>query len=261
MEVREISLDEIVEPRQELRSYAREENLNELAQSIKARGVIEPIIVTPRGKKYEIIAGWRRWKASQLAGKATIPAIVRQDKEMDREAIRIQENLIREDIDHLSIARYLRYLQKKYNYTIRDLARLCNKSVAWVHQHLMILEYDPLIREAVKDGMINWTVARHLDAISDQTTRHLYLREAISRGANSETVRQWKENWQKQQKIISKTTEERKAERVLEPPPPFVWKCWNCGREVETQQTTTIRLCPVCAQALQDAKFREEKKQ
>jgi len=258
-EVKEISLDQIVEPQHELRSYARQENLNELAASIRKRGVIEPIIVTPRGKKYEIVAGWRRFKASQLAKKATIPCIVTDAKGLDLEAIKLQENLLREDVDHISIAQYLKRLKEKYHLTERELAELVGKSVAYVSQHLSILKYDDGIREAIQDGMIEWTVGRHLNAITDPDTRRLYLQEAIKRGINSQTARIWKENWQREQGIKKQTGHAKVTEGPQEPPPPFKIKCFNCKREFDQQQATVIHLCPACAQALYEARYREEK--
>ncbi len=104
--IREIQISEIDEPADQVRSYIGSDELTELARSIEKVGVLQPIIVTQKNARYEIVAGHRRFLANLLARKATIPCIIMDPLEVDETEAKIHENLFREDINPADEAQF-----------------------------------------------------------------------------------------------------------------------------------------------------------
>jgi len=139
------------------------EALEELAQSIRAQGVIEPIIVRPRDSGgYEIVAGERRWRAAQLAGLETIPAVVRSISDRDAVAVALIENIQREDLNALEEANALKRLVEEYSLTQQEAADAVGKSRTAVANLLRLLKLAPEVRELLLAGSLEMGHARAL---------------------------------------------------------------------------------------------------
>ena len=137
--------------------------LEELAQSIRAQGVIEPIIVRPRESGgYEIVAGERRWRAAQLAGLETIPAVVRRISDRDAMAVALIENIQREDLNALEEAAALKRLIEEYSLTQQEVADAVGKSRTAVANLLRLLNLAPEVRELLLAGSLEMGHARAL---------------------------------------------------------------------------------------------------
>ena len=173
-------------PHQPRRRMA-EGGLDELAQSIRAQGVIEPILVRPRpAGGYEIIAGERRWRAAQRAELATLPAVVRNADDREAVALALIENIQREDLNPLEESEALRQLLDGYSLTHEQLAATVGKSRAAVTNLLRLLNLDPSARELLAEGSLEMGHARALLALpaADQAR---VARQVAARGL---TVRQ-----------------------------------------------------------------------
>ena len=139
------------------------EALEELAQSIRAQGVIEPIIVRPRESGgYEIVAGERRWRAAQLAGLETIPAVVRRISDRDAMAVALIENIQREDLNALEEAAALKRLIEEHSLTQQEVADAVGKSRTAVANLLRLLNLAPEVRELLLAGNLEMGHARAL---------------------------------------------------------------------------------------------------
>ncbi|MBO4569595.1 MAG: ParB/RepB/Spo0J family partition protein [Clostridia bacterium] len=145
-----------------------DKSLNELAQSIKTHGVIQPIIVAKKGDRYVIIAGERRWRASQLAGLKTIPCIVREYTEREIAEISIIENLQREDLNPIESARAIKQLIDQYNLTQEVVADRIGKSRPAVANTLRLLSLDPEVIALVETNRLSAGQARCLVTITDR---------------------------------------------------------------------------------------------
>ena len=153
-------------PHQPRRRMA-EEGLDELAQSIRAQGVIEPIVVRPRpAGGYEIIAGERRWRAAQRAELATLPAVVRNADDREAVALALIENIQREDLNPLEESEALRQLLDGYSLTHEQLAATVGKSRVAVTNLLRLLNLDPAVRELLAEGALEMGHARALLALA-----------------------------------------------------------------------------------------------
>jgi ParB family chromosome partitioning protein len=140
--------------------------LQELADSISAQGVVQPIVARPLGGgRYEIIAGERRWRAAQLAGLHDIPAIVREVGDQAALAIALIENIQREDLKPLEEAESLRRLQEEFSLTHQQIADAVGKSRATVTNLLRLHELHPEAKEILQRGLIEMGHARAILAL------------------------------------------------------------------------------------------------
>ncbi len=167
-EVVEISLKELRPNPYQPRKVFNEEALNELATSIKEHGVFQPIIVKKSIKGYEIIAGERRYRASLLAGKETIPAIVRDFSEEKMMEVALLENLQREDLTSIEEAYAYKNMLEKLNLTQEELATKVGKSRSHITNILGLIRLPKQVQTMVADQSISMGHARILSKIEDE---------------------------------------------------------------------------------------------
>jgi ParB family transcriptional regulator, chromosome partitioning protein len=149
------------------RTRMDEASLAELADSIRARGVIQPIVVRPVGtSQYEILAGERRWRAARLAGLDHVPAIVREVPDEAALGIGLIENIQREDLNPIEEANGLKRLVVEFKLTHEQVAGAIGRSRASVTNLLRLLELAPAVQEMLQDGKIDMGHARALLALS-----------------------------------------------------------------------------------------------
>ena len=141
--------------------------LSELAQSIKMYGVIQPILVTKRNDRYMIVAGERRFRATKLAEKKTIPAIVKDFTEAQVKEIALLENIQRQDLNPIETARAMKELMDSYNWTQEALADRLGKSRPGVANTLRLLTLCPEVIELIEKGKLSAGHARSLVVVSN----------------------------------------------------------------------------------------------
>jgi ParB family transcriptional regulator, chromosome partitioning protein len=160
---REIPLDQIDRNPFQTRSHVNEDQLAELAASIVANGVVQPILVRPiDGGRFQLIVGERRWRASQLAGKATIPAILRQVSDEQAMEITIVENLQRADLNPMEQARAFERLAREFHMTQEQMATRTGKDRATVANFLRLLRLPATVQSRVETGDLSFGHARTL---------------------------------------------------------------------------------------------------
>ena len=160
---REIPLDQIDRNPFQTRSHMNEEQLAELAASITANGVVQPVLVRPQANgRFQLIAGERRWRASQLAGKATIPAILRQVSDEQAMEITIVENLQRADLNPMEQARAFERLAREFHMTQEQMAHRTGKDRATVANFLRLLRLPGSVQARVEAGELSFGHARTL---------------------------------------------------------------------------------------------------
>src|ERR1039458_8639152 len=160
---REIPLDQIDRNPFQTRSRVNEELLAELAASIVSNGVVQPVLVRPLANgRYQLIAGERRWLASQLAGKETIPAILRQVSDEQAMEITIVENLQRADLNPMEQARAFERLSREFHMTQEQMAQRTGKDRASVANFLRLLRLPTTVQARVESGQLSFGHARTL---------------------------------------------------------------------------------------------------
>lgn len=171
--LQEIPLDLLERGRYQPRTDMREETIAGLAESIKAQGLVQPIVARPIGKRdgephYEIIAGERRWRAAQLAGLPTIPTIVREIPDEAAVAMALIENIQREDLNPLEEARALRQLVEEFGMSQAQAAEAVGRSRVAVTNLLRLLDLPEQIKSMLERRELDMGHARAL--LSAQTT-------------------------------------------------------------------------------------------
>jgi ParB family chromosome partitioning protein len=160
---REIPLEEIDRNPFQTRTHLDEEHLSELAASITANGVVQPILVRPQANgRFQLIAGERRWRASQLAGKKTIPAILRQVSDEQAMEITIVENLQRADLNPMEQARAFERLSREFHMTQEQMATRTGKDRASVSNFLRLFKLPSGVQGRVESGELTFGHARAL---------------------------------------------------------------------------------------------------
>src|SRR5260370_1219650 len=169
------------------RTRFREEGLEELARSIKASGIIQPLVVRPVGGRFQLIAGERRWRAAQRAGLTKVSAIVRQVSDELALEMTLVENIHREDLNAIETARAFDRLIEEFQLTQEAVAERTGKDRATVANAVGLLKLEPTIQEWIEEGKLSAGHGRALLAVADPPLRMRYAQRA-SRGGL--TVRQ-----------------------------------------------------------------------
>ena len=185
--VREVEVSRIQPNPNQPRTQFDETALEELSQSIRERGVLQPILLRPSGKDYMIIAGERRWRAAQRSQLHTIPAIVRDIDESTIAELALIENIQREDLNPLEEAEGYKQLIKRHGHTQDGVAQIVHKSRSHVANLLRLLDLPQFVRDSLLKGDISMGHAR---AVATAPDAEALTREVIRKGLS---VRQTEE--------------------------------------------------------------------
>lgn len=189
--------------------------LKELATSIKQYGVMQPLVVSPDGKNYIIIAGERRWRASQLAGLKKVPAIVRTTKQLERLELALVENVQRVDLSPLEQALSVARLHEQFNMGYGEISRRLGKAETTLSNIVRLLQLPKEAKEALATGAISEGHARQILALKDMPEKQKELLELITK--NGWNVRQ-AERYVTSVKQGAQTKKEAAARVALETP-------------------------------------------
>jgi ParB family chromosome partitioning protein len=165
----------------------RQDTLEDLAESIRAQGVVQPIIARPIGKdgnvqRYEIVAGERRWRAAQMVGLEKIPAIVRDVSDETAIAMALIENIQREDLNPLEESRALDRLIREFDLTHAEAAKAVGRSRAAVSNLLRLQELSDKVKPMLETRQLEMGHARALLSISNAVQQHDVARQVVKKG-------------------------------------------------------------------------------
>lgn len=186
------------------------ESIDELAESIKRYGVIQPIIVTKKGDYYQIIAGERRWRASKKAGIDEIPCIIREDTERKNKEIALIENIQREDLNPIEKARSFKQLMEDYGMKQQELADTIGISRSALANSVRLLNLDPRVMDLVLQGQLTETHARALLCYADPEEQYKAALGVINRAQNTKEIEKQVKNKKRVQ------VRDRKYDAIIE---------------------------------------------
>ena len=185
--LKNLKITEVEPNRDQPRKKFDQETLEELAESIKMYGVIQPIVVSRQEGYYSIVAGERRWRASKIAGLTEIPAIIREHDERKNKEIALIENLQREDLNAYDKAVGIKSLMTDYDLTQEQTAKILGRSRSSIANAVRILNLTPEVLEFVKDGKLSEGHCKALMSVQDAKKQYDMAVRMIERG---ESVRQ-----------------------------------------------------------------------
>ena len=175
--IRTLRLSQIDPNRSQPRQYFEDESLDELSESIRQFGVLQPILVQKKGNRYEIIAGERRWRAARKAGLTEIPAIVREYTDQETLELSLIENIQREDLNPIEEAKAFRRLVEEFSLRQEDLAVRVSKSRTAITNSLRLLKLDERVQDMIVQGQISMGHARALIPVEIPEEQYLIAQQ------------------------------------------------------------------------------------
>ncbi len=201
----QLDLDLLIPNPRQPRTYIDEARLEELAQSIRTNGVIQPILVRRVDGRYEIVAGERRWRAAQRAGLLKVPIVLRDVADDQLLQIALIENIQRDDLNPIEEAQAYRRLIDEHHLSQEELAAAVGKDRATIANYLRLLRLPAEIRGDISSGTLSMGHARALVSLPDDTAQRRIAREVVARGLS---VRE------------TEALARREARPATQPPPP-----------------------------------------
>ena len=207
----DLKLEDIVPDKGQPRRKFDEAQLASLAESIKENGVVEPIVVVKEGKKYQIVAGERRWRASKIAGKETIPAIVRTLDAQKRLEMSLIENVQREDLNPIEIATVYAKFREQFNLSNAEIAKRVGKSESAIINTTRLLNLPDSAKHAMVENKLSEGQMRPLVTLDEEQIEKI-LPKIIEEGWSARKVEQYKVNLNNRAKAVKAGVEQREKQ-------------------------------------------------
>jgi len=175
-----IDINKIVPNPRQPRSEFHQESLAELAESIRSKGIVQPILARPKNGKYELVAGERRWRAAKKAGLTLIPAIIKEYSDEDSLELAIIENLQRENLNSMEEAEAYFKLSKEFQLSQADIAKKVGKERSTIANTMRLLELPNEIQVSIRKGQITAGHARPILALSNEQEQISLWKEIVN---------------------------------------------------------------------------------
>jgi len=249
-EIRNIPIGEIRVGEHEQRLDAEDPDNIELAASIRRIGIINPLLVVDVGGDLHLIAGHRRLVAARMAGKETVPCLVRpSEKAVDTE-VTFAENFFRKDLSPIELACALKDCLDGKIMAIKELAAGFHRTEHWVHSMIAIAEWPGEVQEAIHNGGLSVSAAGNLACVTDDSYRAFLVRNGIEQGATARTTAAWLQAWRAMQPpevaVTAEPVPAGPAAVALVPQGP----CLCCGQVLPVNMMSHVPVCGPCVQVI-----------
>ena len=178
-EIREIEIDLIQPGRQQPRTFFDEAKLDELAQSIRTTGIIQPLLVRPMGGLFELVAGERRWRAAQIAGLARVPAIIREIPDDRLLEFALVENIQRQELNPIEEANAYKRLIDSLGLTQEEVAQRVGRDRTFITNYLRVLKLPTDIQALLEEEKVSFGHARTLLGIQDPVIQRRFAQKIV----------------------------------------------------------------------------------
>ena len=242
----DIRVDQIQMDRTALRESVTDDSVRQLAESIRAQGLLQAIVVAARqGGGWRLIAGRRRLTACKLLGYTTIPARIIETEQID-EIPALAENLMRLQMSPTEEAEAVRMLHEEKGMSQREIAELTNHGTSWVQDRLFLCTLPDNFKKAVGEKKLSISAAGQLMLIQDVDYRDYLLSVAIVNGCTIHQAQAWLLDYQARSKIMNPTGSNPIEPRLpMEAPEPLCG-CDFCGERVKAHLSVILRFCNDC---------------
>ena len=245
-QIKYIRLDKINPPEFDSRISTTPEDDDDLRDSIRELGILEPLLCKDTTDGIEIIAGHRRFIQAGRAGLSAVPCIISKTTGAESDKIALHENIKRLPLSHIDQAYTFAHLIKKYKMTEQNISTLVGKSIAYVSQHLSLLQSDDTLVQAVHDGRINFSAARELMHCKDPDERQRLTLIVEEHGATSPVVHDWVRESNRETESLNDQSVPDERIRHSSETPLLMYPCSICKTPVPTIDIKVVRLCESC---------------
>lgn len=241
------------------RSEGEDEEIQEIAASIKRVGVVEPIIVARKGDTFSLVAGHRRIAAAAVAGLAEIPAIIREGNEAENAEVRFAENFFRRDLSPVEQAAAIRECLDNGIMNIADLAKGFHRTEQWITAQANLTTWAPEVLQAIHTKRISVSAGRNLALIDDPQYRAYLLNNAVENGASARVTAAWLQAFQ-----LSRPPEAALNTMPVDGPQPAaivipMAPCLFCVKTFRTDALNYMGVCGNCLADFQQARSKVDK--
>ena len=241
-----VPLDSLVESTQLVRFEYDAADVAELADSIRAVGVVEPLVVRPRGDRFEIIAGMRRYHAAKIARLDAVPCVVRECSDDEAVILALTENVNRRDMnvveEGVTFGKWLEATGKD----VADLAKVLGRDPSYVYKRLSILEMDPDSLNGMVRGDLSLHHALELKRVADPSTRAYLLDLTVKNGASVSVVRGWVDQYLREGEAMPAPDLGQQVQSGAPGPPVPKMGCFFCGRDAGEVMLRARFVCSEC---------------
>ncbi len=232
-QLKELKISDISPDPEQPRRYFDKEKLEELANSIKIHGVLQPIVVIRKNSKFLIVAGERRYRASKLAGLESVPAVVRELSDQNRLELSLIENIQRDNLNVLEMAEAYSKLREQFNLTAKEIGeRVGGRSESAVLNTLRLLKLPQIVKDYIVSGELKEGQARPLLKIDEETIKKI-LPKIIEENWSSRKIEQFLVNYKKQIEE-SKKVEPKKVNNPFEKTVKHISKKLSADVDIKT---------------------------
>lgn len=254
-----LDIERVKEPVLSSRSVIIKEDLEDLAGSIKVKGIINPLIVKVSGDDWEVTAGHRRLLAAQVVGLKQVPCIIRNESEVEAIKTKLQENYFRADLNPVDEGEYFSKLQEKEGMSIEEISRLANKSENYIRVRLSILTRNPQVAAALQGGQVNLSQALEINRASTPEIVSTLLEVAINHGANTRSLRVIRGDYEKRLPPLEPGSQEAPPEGKTYPERKYLFECPVCKQGYPTTEIYPLSVCHKCHDGIMEGIEAQEK--
>lgn len=248
-EIKFIKVSLIDNPGRDMRIGIDQSKQQDLLESIKTQGILQALLLRPRGERFEVIAGNRRLQAARSLGLEQIPALVRDTNDSDTAILRFEENIKRADVDPVSEARYIAETITALETTVQDFATKIGRSEQYVFDRLMISAMPDYMHEHLIAGTLSLGVALALYQVDDEETRYNWTMHAVDSGMTVRAANTALREYKKLKRAKEDRPEGIDAAPIPATPPTVYVHCVRCRSNALIEQTKLVRIhnpiCPV----------------
>ena len=245
-----LKISDVDRPTAGIRMDINPDEIRELAESIKEKGLLQPILVRKNGSRYEVVAGDRRFLAHDLLGQKTILAIVKELDDQDCFLIRAMENLQRVDLSPIEEGAIYQEMVTTYKLTIKSVAKRLGVSESKVISRLKMLEMPDYIQQALHTKQIGIKAIEYLYRIDDPKMRDMYLRSAVENGITERTAMGWYNEYLKTTEGRQLTPHQLREMEYQELKTKHFSACDICEEPVESIKLRAVCICEVCLKTI-----------
>lgn len=259
-QIKYINLADLILPTFQAHQQVPKSYIEEIAESIKSIGIIEPLIVRDTPKGIEIVAGCVRYRAAILAGLKAAPCINMSLDPKAAEILKLHENVKRIPLDHVDQGNSFIMMMDVFGMTELEISDSVGKSIAYISQHISLVKVDNELTKAVKAGFISFSQARELMRVDDKVERMRLLSYCQNDGATVEVLRRWVQEYLRDS-AVKPSSRENPPEYSYGPQEHNISRnCEACEKLVDIKEIRHIFFCPTCDKAIRLAISEEKAK-